>query len=93
MNTLLGDRRSAALLLAAVLLLLTSTHAVLLAQNLGAAPQTNVAVQGQTGAQPEGAFLNLVNWQWGMLRVTQQDLEIFHSVMKQVLLINRIYIS
>ncbi len=25
-------------------------------------PQTNVAVQGQTGAQPEGAFLNLVNW-------------------------------
>ena len=41
MNKLLGDRRSAALLLAAVLLLLTSTHAVLLAQNLGAAPQTN----------------------------------------------------
>ena len=33
-----------------------------LAQNLGAAPQTNVAVQGQTGAQPEGAFLNFVNW-------------------------------
>jgi hypothetical protein len=33
-----------------------------LAQNLGAAPQVNVAVQGQTGAQPEGAFLNLVNW-------------------------------
>lgn len=27
-----------------------------------AAPQTNIAVQGQTGAQPEGAFLNLVNW-------------------------------
>jgi hypothetical protein len=22
----------------------------------------NVAVQGQTGAQPEGAFLNFVNW-------------------------------
>lgn len=33
-----------------------------LAQNLGAAPQTNVAVQGQTGSQPEGAFLNFVNW-------------------------------
>src|SRR2546422_11114681 len=33
-----------------------------LAQNLGVAPQTNVAVQGQTGAQPEGAFLNFVNW-------------------------------
>jgi hypothetical protein len=35
---------------------------VALAQNLGATPQVNVAVQGQTGAQPEGAFLNFVNW-------------------------------
>lgn len=35
---------------------------VAIAQNLGAAPQVNVAVQGQTGAQPEGAFLNFVNW-------------------------------
>jgi len=33
-----------------------------LAQNLGTAPQFNVAVQGQTGAQPEGAFLNFINW-------------------------------
>ena len=33
-----------------------------LAQNLGAAPQFKVAVQGQTGAQPEGAFLNFINW-------------------------------
>ena len=33
-----------------------------LAQNLGAAPATNVAVQGQTAAQPEGAFLNFINW-------------------------------
>lgn len=32
------------------------------AQNLGAIPQVNKAVQGQTAAQPEGAFLNLVNW-------------------------------
>ena len=24
--------------------------------------RSNVAVQGQTGAQPEGAFLNFVNW-------------------------------
>ncbi len=37
-------------------------HGVAVGQNLGAAPQTNVAVQGQTGAQPEGAFLNFVNW-------------------------------
>lgn len=62
MQQLSGTRQRAALLLAAVLLFLTSTNVVLLAQNLGAAPQTNVAVQGQTGAQPEGAFLNLVNW-------------------------------
>jgi hypothetical protein len=32
------------------------------AQSLGTAPQTNVAVQGETGAQPEGAFLNFINW-------------------------------
>ena len=42
--------------------LLVVCQSVALAQNLGAAPQTNVAVQGQTGAQPEGAFLNFVNW-------------------------------
>jgi hypothetical protein len=33
-----------------------------LAQTLGSAPQFNRAVQGQTGAQPEGAFMNIVNW-------------------------------
>jgi hypothetical protein len=32
------------------------------AQSLGGAPATGKAVQGQTAAQPEGAFLNLVNW-------------------------------
>jgi hypothetical protein len=32
------------------------------AQNLGTAPATGQAVQGQTASQPEGAFLNLVNW-------------------------------
>ena len=32
------------------------------AQNLGTAPQTAVAVKGETGAQPEGAFLNFINW-------------------------------
>src|SRR5437763_7399647 len=34
----------------------------LYSQNLGGTPQINKAVQGQTAAQPEGAFLNLVNW-------------------------------
>src|SRR5437899_4134988 len=37
-------------------------QSVAIAQNLGTAPQVNVAVQGQTGAQPEGAFLNFINW-------------------------------
>lgn len=32
------------------------------AQNLGTAPAVNQAVQGQNAAQPEGAFLNVVNW-------------------------------
>jgi hypothetical protein len=32
------------------------------AQNLGTTPATGQAVQGQTAAQPEGAFLNAVNW-------------------------------
>ena len=31
-------------------------------QNLGAAPATGQAVQGETAAQPEGTVLNLVNW-------------------------------
>ena len=34
----------------------------LMAQNLGTAPQVNVAVQGQQATQPEGTFLNLINW-------------------------------
>jgi hypothetical protein len=33
-----------------------------LAQNLGTTPATGRAVQGQTASQPEGAFLNAVNW-------------------------------
>ena len=46
----------------ALALCLVIAQSVSIAQNLGGAPQTNVAVQGQTGAQPEGAFLNFVNW-------------------------------
>ena len=52
--------RIAATVLAVCLLVVCQSVAI--AQNLGAAPQSNVAVQGQTGAQPEGAFLNFVNW-------------------------------
>ncbi len=46
----------------ALLIWFALLQAVAIAQNLGSAPQLNVAVQGQTGAQPEGAFLNFVNW-------------------------------
>jgi hypothetical protein len=49
-------------LLVVLLLLLLVVGQVAVAQNLGAAPATNVAVQGQTAAQPEGAFLNFINW-------------------------------
>ncbi len=53
-------RGSVAVAVLAVLMLTLQT--VLLAQNLGTAPQVNVAVQGQQGTQVEGAFLNLINW-------------------------------
>ena len=43
-------------------LLVLVMQAGLMAQNLGSAPQVNVAVQGQQGTQPEGTFLNLINW-------------------------------
>ena len=46
----------------ALALCLLLVQAVAIAQNLGNAPQVDIAVQGQTGAQPEGAFLNFVNW-------------------------------
>src|ERR1700704_3392458 len=49
-----------ALAVCAICLILVGQY--LWAQNLGTQPQTNVAVQGQTGAQPEGAFLNFINW-------------------------------
>lgn len=47
---------------AVILALFAFNEAGLIAQNLGAAPQVGVAVQGQTGAQPEGTWLNLINW-------------------------------
>ena len=50
------------ILLALIALALLLPAQIMWAQNLGSAPATNVAVQGQTGAQPEGAFLNFINW-------------------------------
>ena len=53
-------RRSALLCLLAMVLL--QLLPICYGQNLGAAPATGQAVQGQTAAQPEGTVLNLVNW-------------------------------
>ena len=61
MNSAMTRRRSALLVFYA-LVLVELTFAAALAQNLGSQPAVNKAVQGQTAAQPEGAFLNLVNW-------------------------------
>jgi hypothetical protein len=49
-----------ALVVLAITMLVSAQFTV--SQNLGTAPATNVAVQGQTAAQPEGAFLNFINW-------------------------------
>jgi hypothetical protein len=61
MIRLTASQRSAAWLFV-LGLMLSPVGLPTVAQNLGTAPQVNVAVQGQTGAQPEGAFLNFVNW-------------------------------
>lgn len=55
-----GQRVAAIFLM--FIVLVQFSPALLLAQNLGGQPALNKAVQGQTAAQPEGAFLNLVNW-------------------------------
>jgi hypothetical protein len=47
---------------ALIVVLVVAGAPFLWAQTLGNAPQLNVAVQGQTGAQPEGAFFNFINW-------------------------------
>lgn len=55
-------RRRALVLIFYSLLFCELALSAALAQNLGSQPAVNKAVQGQTAAQPEGAFLNLVNW-------------------------------
>ena len=55
-----GETWKQVLALSAICFILGSQ--IVWAQSLGPQPQFNVAVQGQTGAQPEGAFLNFINW-------------------------------
>ena len=60
MKVRVGEAWKRALAVSAIGLILGGQ--LLWAQNLGTQPATNVAVQGQTAAQPEGAFLNFINW-------------------------------
>lgn len=57
-----GRRQGLMQVLIVGILLTQVAVTVACAQNLGGTPQLNKAVQGQTAAQPEGAFLNFVNW-------------------------------
>ena len=63
MNVKVDEAWRRALAVSAIcFVLITQIAPIIWAQNLGQQPQTNVAVQGQTAAQPEGAFLNFINW-------------------------------
>jgi hypothetical protein len=63
MKLKLGEGSKRALAVFAISFILAGQIAPpLRGQNLGQQPQFNTAVQGQTGAQPEGAFLNFINW-------------------------------
>src|SRR5579872_7461878 len=57
-----NSRRQTVMIAVILSLFVLVMQAGLMAQNLGTAPQVNVAVQGQQGTQPEGTFLNLINW-------------------------------
>ena len=60
---MMQNSRQREVMIAVVLVLFVfAVQASLMAQNLGTAPQVNVAVQGQQATQPEGTFLNLINW-------------------------------
>ena len=52
--------RKPAVLLGIVFFTLSASF--VFAQTLGTEPMLNHAVQGQSGAQPEGALFNFVNW-------------------------------
>src|SRR3954462_3897222 len=44
------------------ILFFTLSASFVFAQTLGTEPMLNHAVQGQSGAQPEGALFNFINW-------------------------------
>jgi hypothetical protein len=57
-----NSQRREVMIAVVLVLFVFAVQAGLMAQNLGTAPQVNVAVQGQQATQPEGTFLNLINW-------------------------------
>ena len=57
-----NSQRREVMIAVVLVLFVFAAQAGLMAQNLGTAPQVNVAVQGQQATQPEGTFLNLINW-------------------------------
>src|SRR6202007_1574075 len=57
-----NSRRQKVMIAVVLSLFVLVMQAGLMAQNLGTAPQVNVAVQGEQATQPEGTFLNLINW-------------------------------
>jgi hypothetical protein len=63
MNSLHSQsRRNKLVLVLALFVFVQGLAMVAYAQNLGGQPAFDKSVQGQTAAQPEGAFLNVVNW-------------------------------
>jgi len=62
LSILQARRRQIVLTYLLAITLMMAGTLVVQAQNLGGQPALDKAVQGQTAAQPEGAFLNLVNW-------------------------------
>src|SRR5260370_7264041 len=69
-----------------LLVLLQLAPVLVQAQNLGGAPATNKAVQGQPAAQPEGAFLNLVNWFVNVIAPVDAPLRSFNPTITCTLL-------
>jgi hypothetical protein len=57
-----NSRRQRLMVAAVLALFLLVSQAATRGQDLGAAPAVNVAVQGEQATQPEGTFLNLINW-------------------------------
>lgn len=57
-----GMRLSRSLAVAAICLVFWTQYVWAQNPNLGKTPITGVAAPGENGAQPEGAFLNFINW-------------------------------